>query len=278
MSYAKLFSSITESSLWSEPKEVRLLFVSMLARADSTGFVEASVPGLARMANLTREEVEASLATLEGPDKDSKDQTDGRRILKVSGGWVLVNYEAYRNRSSDEDRREYMREYMREYRRKHGVNNVNSPLATLGQTEGETIGETEGKTEVSPVVGNPNGSPRRRRSPIELPDEDWAAIRAMLQAVAKRVPPRPSPKDTERRTWIKNAILAQTTFTEGWLIDAAEATVNAKAIKTTRQKYFQGVLKQKAQELGFSNVQLTQMRQAIEIPSHIWDSDILRTP
>ena len=153
MGYAKLFSSITESSLWSEPKETRILFVSMLARADAVGFVEASVPGLSRLANISEEETIASLASLEGPDRNSKNQdNDGRRILKVDGGWMIINYEHYRNRRSDEERREYLKEYMREYRKKHSVNNrkqsvniVNPGKPRLTQAEATAEAEASSK-------------------------------------------------------------------------------------------------------------------------------------
>lgn len=127
MSYAKLFSSITESSLWSEPKEARLLFVSMLARADATGFVEAALPGLARLANLSISEVESAIDILEKPDPYSKNpDNEGRRVMRVPGGWMILNYEVYRNRRGDEERREYMRQYMANYRRRK--QNVNSPV------------------------------------------------------------------------------------------------------------------------------------------------------
>lgn len=129
MSYAKLFSTITESSLWSEPKEVRLLFVTFLAKANSIGFVEASILGLARVANLSQQEIEESLAILEAPDPHSKNpDLEGRRIAKVPGGWMVLNYEEYRSRTTEEERRQYMREYMRKYREekagKQSVNNV----------------------------------------------------------------------------------------------------------------------------------------------------------
>lgn len=149
MSYAKLFSSITESSLWSEPKEVRLLFVTMLAKANSIGFVEASVPGLARVANLSPEEVETAIPILEGPDPFSKNpDCDGRRIVKAPGGWMVINYEDYRNRASSEERREYMREYMRNYRKENGckqpVNNVKqskkNPSASASLQKGDAKG------------------------------------------------------------------------------------------------------------------------------------------
>ena len=124
MGYAKLFASITESSLWSEPKEVRLLFVTMLAKANSVGFVEASIPGLSRAANLTVEEVQSAIPILENPDPFSKNPAcEGRRIIPAPGGWLVLNYEEYRSRQSEDERREYMREYMRNYR-KQSVNNV----------------------------------------------------------------------------------------------------------------------------------------------------------
>jgi hypothetical protein len=136
--YAKLFSSITESSLWSEPKEVRLLFVTMLAKADQAGFVEASVPGLARVANLTIAETEAALEVLLAPDHYSKNpDNDGRRIMTVPGGFMLLNYEDYRARRSGEERREYMRQYMEKHRKQSvnkDVNNVNKSVNTVNKT------------------------------------------------------------------------------------------------------------------------------------------------
>jgi hypothetical protein len=154
--YAKLFTSITESSLWSEPKEVRLLFVTMLAKADQDGFVEASIPGLARVANLTIGETEASLKVLLSPDPYSKNPAnEGRRIAEIPGGFLLLNYEDYRARRSTEERREYMRQYMQEYRtkkpsRKHSVNsgkqNVNSVSRgkpPLAHTEADTEADTD---------------------------------------------------------------------------------------------------------------------------------------
>src|SRR5277367_999230 len=127
MSFAKLFSSITESSLWSEPTHVRVLFVSMLARADATGFVEAAQPGLERLANLTAKEVAEGIIVLESPDPCSKNPAnEGRRVLKVPGGWMILNYEEYRNRRGDEERREYMRHYMQDYRKEKKVEGVNT--------------------------------------------------------------------------------------------------------------------------------------------------------
>lgn len=182
MGYAKLFSSITESSLWSEPKEVRLLFVTMLARANQIGFVEASVPGLARVANLTMAEVESALTVLMEPDPHSKDldaapENEGRRIIKAPGGWLILNYEAYRNRESEEERKEYMKLYMREYRakqkaeckpsvntRKHDVNKSKESPSASASVTGKEVGESRGEGEKGPEMPAPLAVPKFQKA------------------------------------------------------------------------------------------------------------------
>jgi hypothetical protein len=153
MAFVKLFSTITESSLWSQGKDTRLLFVTMLAKADQTGFVEASLPGLARVANLTLQETEAALSDLEGPDKHSKNPDhDGRRVARMEGGWLILNYTIYRERRNDEERQAYMRDYMKRYRaesvnkRKQMLAEVNHGKPRLAQAEAEAEAEAEAQT------------------------------------------------------------------------------------------------------------------------------------
>lgn len=45
--YTKLFSSIIDSTIWRESKETKIVWITMLAKADRYGVVEASLPGLA---------------------------------------------------------------------------------------------------------------------------------------------------------------------------------------------------------------------------------------
>lgn len=157
--FAKLYGTITESSLWTTSKETRLLFITMLARCDETGFMEAVPSGLARTANLTLEETHRALEELGLPDPESKSKAlDGRRVVKVDRGYMVVNYEEFRKRRDEVARREYMRDYMRKYRetgedpRKHPLTNVNTVNQSkpckpqLAQAEAETETETEKKT------------------------------------------------------------------------------------------------------------------------------------
>lgn len=80
-----------------ESKDVRILWIALLAMADPNGFVDASLPGLANFANLSKEEVEKALAVLMSPDEYSKNPSnDGRRVEKVARGWQILNYAHFR--------------------------------------------------------------------------------------------------------------------------------------------------------------------------------------
>lgn len=115
--YTKLFSSITESTVWGEPYPTRIVWVAMLAMADARGNVYGSVPGLARRANVTLQEAEQALESFRSPDAYSrtKDQ-DGRRIVDMDGGWHLVNHGKYGAVRDAAERRESKREWDRQNR------------------------------------------------------------------------------------------------------------------------------------------------------------------
>ncbi|NGY03448.1 hypothetical protein [Solimonas terrae] len=115
--FTKLFSSITESTVWCEPYPTRILWVSMLAMADRKGEVFASVPGLARRAGITLEECEIALKTFGQPDRYSRTPDhEGRRIENIDGGWRLLNYLKYREMRDEEAKREADAERQRRLR------------------------------------------------------------------------------------------------------------------------------------------------------------------
>lgn len=96
--FVKLYGSILYSTVWLESLPTKVVWISMLALADWEGLVAASIPGLAKIAGVTREECEAAIATLSAPDIDSKTKThEGRRILEVDGGWKIINHGKYRD-------------------------------------------------------------------------------------------------------------------------------------------------------------------------------------
>lgn len=113
-SYVKLFNTITTSTIWEAPHATRIVWVTMLALADKRGEVQASVPGLARVANVSLDECEAALAAFMAPDRYSRTEAhEGRRIERVDGGWRLLNHRKYREKLDHESGLERRREWDR---------------------------------------------------------------------------------------------------------------------------------------------------------------------
>lgn len=96
--YNKIFTKILDSSIWLESDATRIVWVTMIAAMDETGFCQfAAVANVARRANVSVEKARAAIEVLEGPDSDSSDpDNEGRRLERVPGGWMVLNAEKYR--------------------------------------------------------------------------------------------------------------------------------------------------------------------------------------
>lgn len=107
--YTKLFGSLIGSTLWrDDSKELKIVWITMLALVNRDGIVEASIPGLADFAKVSIEECEAALERLQEPDEYSRTPDhEGRRIEKIQGGWRVLNYKSYRQKFDEDDRRAY---------------------------------------------------------------------------------------------------------------------------------------------------------------------------
>lgn len=117
--YTKLFSRIVTSTIWSEPNDCRVLWITMLALKERDNVCRATVPGLAKLAGLSIEDTVKYLEKFMGPDKWSRDQDDeGRRLRKADDGWLFINGEKYQELMSAEDRREKNRGYQERHKAK----------------------------------------------------------------------------------------------------------------------------------------------------------------
>lgn len=174
--YTKLFASITASTVWQEPAGTRLVWITMLAMSDQHGAVYASVPGLARIANVPLDETIAALATLSAPDQWSRTPDhDGRRIAPLDGGWRLLNHAKYRATRSAEDRREYWREWKANKR------------ASMSTTIPELSTKSTGSTPPSPTPA-PYKKQKQKQPPAApavgfvtpdwVPKEAWTGFEA----------------------------------------------------------------------------------------------------
>lgn len=119
-SYSKLYSDIVTSSIWSEDDKTRIVWITILALRDVTGYVPAALPGLANAARVSIAECEAAVAKLEAPDQYSRTPDyDGRRIKKVEGGWIVLNHQKFRERGTSDMQKERIRQRVRRFREKH---------------------------------------------------------------------------------------------------------------------------------------------------------------
>lgn len=105
--YVKIFESIIHSTIWQEEPHVKVVWITLLAMADSNGEVQSSIPGLARASGVTIRQCEEAIQKFLAPDPYSRSKTaEGRRIEEIHGGWELINYREYRKLKSQEQTKE----------------------------------------------------------------------------------------------------------------------------------------------------------------------------
>lgn len=134
-SFTKLFSSITESTIWAEPDHVRIVWITMMAMADMKGRVYATIPGLAGRARVSVGQCEEALEKFKGPDKYSRSREhEGRRIEDIDGGWALLNHDKYRAMRDHEKDKERKRNWAAK-RRSIQKSRLYSPIVDRGGPE-----------------------------------------------------------------------------------------------------------------------------------------------
>lgn len=111
MSYAKLHREIVQSSVWSEEKHTKIVWITLLALQDQDHMVYGSPRGLADIARVTLDEFLDAIRVLTSPDPYSQSRAEeGRRLVEVESdgrtSWRIVNGAYYRNLMSVDDLRE----------------------------------------------------------------------------------------------------------------------------------------------------------------------------
>jgi len=116
--FTKLAPEIVQSSIWNEPSDIRIVWITLLAIKDAEGYVRGDSQVISRMANVSPESVKEALEKFQQPDPNSHTpDNDGRRIAQAPGGWIVLNHWLYRI----EDRKQIHAEYMRKWREKASV-------------------------------------------------------------------------------------------------------------------------------------------------------------
>lgn len=180
MSFVKLHGTILDSSIWSEPSDTRIVWITMLAMANQHGIVEASVSGVARRAAVSVEATKEAIGRFLGPDPDSRDGTTGERIEIVPGGWLILNHANYRERQTDAQVAAAERSKRHRERRRASQDTTHrdasrsvtpvTPASHLSPSEAEAEADTEAEAEKK----NPP-TPRKRGKRAAPAPFDWAA-------------------------------------------------------------------------------------------------------
>lgn len=193
--WTKLFHSITNSTIWGEDSDTRVVWVTMLAMADRNGYVGASLTGLAREAVVPLESAERALAKFLAPDPYSRSQEhEGRRIAVADRGWVILNYGRFRDMRDEEARREYERKRKREQRRPKGMSrnvpDVPECPTMSAQAEAEAVTDTEPNHPALPTTLSDDEAFEMawKLYPKRPNNSKAAALRAWQARRAKNVP------------------------------------------------------------------------------------------
>jgi hypothetical protein len=178
VTFTKLFASITESTIWLEDNETRIVWITMLAMANKNGYVFASEPGLANRARVPLEATIKALEKFMAPDKYSRSpEHEGRRIEKVDGGWRLLNYQKHRAIRDEEERREYQREWVK---RKRSVDkNVDKcrqsrPRSTQAEAEAEADAERKPPPPTPSMPANAEANDVPHGTVLDLEEQVYA--------------------------------------------------------------------------------------------------------
>jgi len=100
--------------------------MDMLVLADSDGVVDMTHEAIARVTNVPLDWVKRSIHVLESPDPKSRTpDNSGARIARLDEhrewGWVILNYDRFREIATEEQRRVRTRERVRRHREKRTI-------------------------------------------------------------------------------------------------------------------------------------------------------------
>ncbi len=216
--YNKLFTKIVDSSIWMEADHVRLVWLMFIAIMDEDGYVNlASEKNVAHRAVMDLEKASNAIHVLESPDPDSSNPAnEGRRITRVSGGWIVNNAGEYRGIIKREHQKELNRERVRKHRsRNAGVTSCNATVTHANDSVTPSEADTESETKKTPTKKR---VPKTQSVPVAEFDEFWKAY------------PRKVARGAAEKAWktATKLISAQT------IIDAAKrfSSVAGKGEKT----------------------------------------------
>lgn len=185
--FAKVFAQIFDSTI-AEDYRSRHIFMDLLVMADSDGVVDRTPESISRVTNVPLSEVQAAITVLSQPDAKSRTKDhDGRRIQLIDTqrdwGWVIINYQKYREIRDEEARRIANRSYKRDQRKRDKLSaqcpdsQQRQPLSA--NAEGEAEAEEEAK-------GGRGKRPSPQFSQVDFDERDMRKIAESRKKLDKK--------------------------------------------------------------------------------------------
>lgn len=113
--FTAIFKRVTHQRLWTWDPSVLKVWLWLRLNADPEGDVSTTPTGVALQANVSDQQARAALALLESPDPDVDPEADpyqGRYLVRVTGGYHLVNFTVELDEVRAESKRARQRRYM----------------------------------------------------------------------------------------------------------------------------------------------------------------------
>jgi len=130
------------------------------------------------------EKTEEAIQVLSEPDLGSRSKEyEGRRIKAIDGGWLILNGEKYRRKSSIEHRREYQRDWKRN-KREEEKEELSTPVHNVEKSD--NVYTTEHN------ITEHNITDKKKRAPSELTElaKKWNELCPKLPQVSLISPKR----------------------------------------------------------------------------------------
>lgn len=177
-----------------EDDKTRIVWITMLAIADKNGEIQASIPGLARIAGVPVPDTEIAIQKFLEPDEHSRTPDDeGRRIEKIDGGWSLLNHAKYRAMASKDESKTSNAERQRRHRERQKRNgrvtlsnaSVTPNNATVTHDRDIAEAEAENKNMIEQSSLNSYSGNQKPESGLE--SDELAEQGKYLEALAARI-------------------------------------------------------------------------------------------
>jgi hypothetical protein len=201
--YAKVFAQIFDSSIANDYK-LRHFFMDLLVLADSDGVVDMTHEAVSARTRIPIEDVITFISQLESPDLKSRTPDhEGRRLIRLDDhrdwGWLIVNYQTFRETATELQRREKTKARVRKHRASKNLKEGGNPVTLCNALV------TPLYPSPSPSVSSLEGSLRETK-PDNLTTSQCIMLDKSLNRIERRLSELKEadfPKEVEERKQLK---------------------------------------------------------------------------